>query len=500
MAATVERMPPPASRISRYPAPRWRRRSSPSREPANTRWVWGSTSPGVTRPPLASSRANRESGKSLPLQTGLDLGPRSHRHDPLAPGRHDRGIGRIRSPDLDRVQDGEVPLARPGPDTAGHRHHRTRPDDEQAGRRALGQAPLDEPEAHDRCAAGGCQPQFERLERREVAQPEVARRRREAIVRGCAGRGSGPVRYGEERRQRRQADELRLHDLDAGRTGLGLDGLPDPPDRGHREVEEVHRDLGAVRIVEPEAVGLDPGEAAAGFAHRPGDPPRELDIGRGEVDVVGDEERTGTDRDRAGGGVGSSRAEVRSTVRIVGDLRLQSLVLAAPDVGQLLSVGPGGRPRVQVDGEAEPVGQARSERPGERDAFVHRRLAERDERDDVDGADPGVLAGLALHVDGLDRDRHGCLESLGHTGRAAGEGEDAPVVTGVARPVEEVDVGRGRDRRGEPVDDLEPAALAEVRHGFDELRHVAIVTLRPGRRGPETRPWVRRASSRAAVA
>ena len=159
----------------------------------------------------------------------------------------------------------------------------------------------------------------------------------------------------------------------------------------------------------------------------------------------------------------------------------QALVLAAAHVGELDPIGPGGGPGVEIDRDLEPIGDAGGERPGEVDAVVHRGLAERHERDDVDGPDPRVLAALGLHVDGLDGDGHRGLERVGHPLGLAGEGQDRPVVAGVTGPVEEMHAGRAGDGCRQTIDDVRPPALTEVRDGFDEPRHAGIVTRRRGR-------------------
>ena len=156
---------------------------------------------------------------------------------------------------------------------------------------------------------------------------------------------------------------------------------------------------------------------------------------------------------------------------------LQALVLAATQVGQLDPVRPRGGRGVQVDREVEAGGDAAAEVAGEADALLQRRLAERHERDDVDGADPGMLPGLLLHVDLAEGDRDQPLQRVGHWPGLPRQGEDAAVVGRIARPVEEVRAGHRLQRRGQPVDHLEPAALGHVGHGFDE-RHGAIVAHR----------------------
>ena len=58
-----------------------------------------------------------------------------------------------------------------------------------------------------------------------------------------------------------------------------------------------------------------------------------------EVDVVGDQERPGSDRDGSGRRMEARRPEVRLTPALA-DLGLETLVLTAAHVGQALAVGP----------------------------------------------------------------------------------------------------------------------------------------------------------------
>ena len=240
------------------------------------------------------------------------------------------------------------------------------------------------------------------------------------------------------------------------------------------EVEEVHRDLGpgferiaALRLRDREPVGLDLGQPAAGLPDPAGDPLRELDVVGVEVDVPGDEERPGADGDRPGRRMHPGRPEVRLAA-VLGDLGLQALVLAATDVGELHPIGPPRRPGVEVDRQVEALGDAGAEAPGELDRLVHRRVPERDERDDVDRADPGVLARVLVHVDVADGGRDERLEGGRDRARRTRDREDGAVVAGVARPVEEVDAGHRRHRAREPVDDVEPTPFGDVRDRFDQ--------------------------------
>ena len=148
------------------------------------------------------------------------------------------------------------------PHAAGEGHDLRGADDQQTRRRLFAAASVDEPErpaAHRRRAGGArvLESQFERLHRREVAQSQEGGRGGQSSLDRVLGRRVDTVGDRQEGGQRRQADQLRLGEQHAV---LGRDvahGLPDQPQRGDREVEDVHRDLGATQFLDPEAVGLD---------------------------------------------------------------------------------------------------------------------------------------------------------------------------------------------------------------------------------------------------
>ena len=202
---------------------------------------------------------------------------------------------------------------------------------------------------------------------------------------------------------------------------------------------------------------------------------------RGQVDVVGDQERSGADGDRTGRRMEMRRAEVRGTAGLL-DLVLEPLVLTAPDVGQLHPLGACRGVRVQEDREVEAGRDPGAELARHLDGVVHRRRAERHERDDIDGPDARVLAGVAVHVDLVDRDLDQPFEGVGDRIVFAGDGEDRPVVAGVARPVEQEDAVAGLDGARHPVDDIEASALRHVRDGFDQ--HLTMLVRRRSVRAP----------------
>ena len=75
VARTVERMPPPWARISRYGTPRSFCPSSFCRHPPKIRCVWASTSPGVTSRPPASMTRSPSAGAGVPCPTAATVSP-----------------------------------------------------------------------------------------------------------------------------------------------------------------------------------------------------------------------------------------------------------------------------------------------------------------------------------------------------------------------------------------------------------------------------------------
>ena len=122
-------------------------------------------------------------------------------------------------------------------------------------------------------------------------------------------------------------------------------------------------------------------------------------------------------------------------------------------------------PAVEEDGQlelgADPVGQ------GER-RLARGRLVlgpQRDERDDVRGADPRVRSLVLAQVDPLRRRGDSREQRLDELVPRAHEREDGAVVVPVRVDVEQPP--RPGKRLLERGDDLRVAALGEVRHGFE---------------------------------
>src|SRR4029079_12699034 len=154
--------------------------------------------------------------------------------------------------------------------------------------------------------------------------------------------------------------------------------------------------LRATYLLDPEAVGLDVAQPTARLADASRDALGEVDVGRVEGDVVGDQEGARPDGDGTGRGMHPRRPEVGRATDLV-DLDLQPLVLPAAHVRELLPLGARGRSRVQEDRQIEARRDALAEAPRELDAVVHRRRAQRDEWNDVDSTDARVLARVDVH-------------------------------------------------------------------------------------------------------
>ena len=249
---------------------------------------------------------------------------------------------------------------------------------------------------------------------------------------------------------------------------LGL--LPDLPERGSLVVEDVHRELSATLRDELDAECLHGRQAAVPFPHARGDAPGHAHVRGRELDVVGDEERSGTHDGGSGGGVWPRGSEVRRAPGLGHSLG-QAFEARLTNGGKDLAPRVARRACVQVDGQLEAIGDAFGELGGADDALVHGRVAEGHEGHDVDGADARVSPCVLRHVDTLECDLHGRLHGAHHAPGIAGHGVDRATVVGVSRAVEEPRTPVGLDGLGDGIERGLVAAFAEVGHALDEALH-----------------------------
>ncbi len=110
---------------------------------------------------------------------------------------------------------------------------------------------------------------------------------------------------------------------------------------------------------------------------------------------------------------------------------------------------------------------------GDRD--VRRRRAERDERHDVDHAEPRVDPDVFAEIEVFDGDgRESASGGLGTSSFGGGEGEDAAVVVEVAVDIEQRRAGRGADRR----DSALVSALRDVDDCFQHGARLEVTAVR----------------------
>ena len=105
------------------------------------------------------------------------------------------------------------------------------------------------------------------------------------------------------------------------------------------------------------------------------------------------------------------------------------------------------------------------------DALVDRGVAERHERDHVHGADARVLALVDVHVDACDCLSDGRFHGVGDVVGGTGEGQHAPIVVAIGRPIEQMHACHGTHLRCDGIDDVKSPPFAEVWNALDELGH-----------------------------
>ena len=131
-------------------------------------------------------------------------------------------------------------------------------------------------------------------------------------------------------------------------------------------------------------------------------------------------------------------------------------------------LGDAGRVLVEEHGDPELGGDPPGKLLRRLDAGRRVLRAQRDERDDVGGAEARVRALVLVEVDELGCLLDGAERRLGDRPLVADEGHDAAVVRRVALHVEQADALDAAHGGGDLLDHLGPATLAEVGDALDE--------------------------------
>ena len=194
-----------------------------------------------------------------------------------------------------------------------------------------------------------------------------------------------------------------------------------------------------------------------------------------EVHVEGDEGLSCTDRDGTASRMDAQWPEIRGAMRHGRDLVADRLVLAAPDLCQALALGTEGGIAVQVYRDVESARDLLAEATRQVDALLDPGESERNEGDDINRTDARVGALVLRHVDELEGATHRGRRRPDHRLGAARERDHTAIVGHVAGVIEHGHAVDRRDGMHDLLDHFAAPSFAEVRHAFNQSRHVQIV-------------------------
>ncbi len=123
-----------------------------------------------------------------------------------------------------------------------------------------------------------------------------------------------------------------------------------------------------------------------------------LQIGRSEVDVIGDQRRPRTHRGDACRRMNARLAKVGTASNVCRDLVADTLELALANACQILTFWNGCRLLVKINRDSHLAPQALSAHPSEPDAVVHRNPRNRHERNDIGRAHTRMFTGMLVQI------------------------------------------------------------------------------------------------------
>ncbi len=186
-----------------------------------------------------------------------------------------------------------------------------------------------------------------------------------------------------------------------------------------------------------------------------------------ERDVVGDQELAGADDRRARAGIEPRRAAVRLPPLVLEFLG-QPLILALADRRQIPPLGRQGGGFVEIDGNLQLVANPLTDAMGDGGTVLQRHALDRHEGADVGGAEAGMGAVVAAHVEHGRRLGNRPERRLGHRLRRANEGDHGPVGVPAGVHVEEPDARNRLDGVGDLLDFGGVLSFGEVGHALDQ--------------------------------
>jgi hypothetical protein len=107
------------------------------------------------------------------------------------------------------------------------------------------------------------------------------------------------------------------------------------------------------------------------MTNRPGDSLSDLDVGRAEIDIVGDERKSSSNRRDSGRGMGLLRTEIRPAVGVCPDFFANTLKLPFSDISQVLPRGYARRLLVEINRNRISLGDFPGNLPREFNALLH---------------------------------------------------------------------------------------------------------------------------------
>ena len=135
----------------------------------------------------------------------------------------------------------------------------------------------------------------------------------------------------------------------------------------------------------------------------------------------------------------------------------------------------GGRGLIQVNRDAQLVGDAPPEPARELNALGQGDALQRDERNHIHGADARVGSAVMSHVDQLGGALRAGQRRLQRRLGRRDKGEHRAVVIGIAVRIEYDHSGNGADGLADGVDDLRPPAVGEIGDALDQgLGHFVL--------------------------
>jgi hypothetical protein len=141
--------------------------------------------------------------------------------------------------------------------------------------------------------------------------------------------------------------------------------------------------------------------------------------------------------------------------------------LTLADIFEIRPLGTRGRRFIEIDRNAELAANALTQSSGDRHAFFHARIGQRDKGNNIRRADAWMLALVIVEVDQLSSGTNGAERSFFHCKRRPRKGDDGPVVVEIGGAIEQTrSVHRG-DGSDDLINDLRAPRFRKIGDAFN---------------------------------